>query len=94
MEYERDHKKHWLKGAGITGGLSSIIGKTGYFAWGCTNVITDTQDLYKEKLDDAKLHYLYNGEWRKLQIREETIKVRGGQDVKYNVRSTHRGPIM
>jgi len=53
-----------FKGAAISGGLTSIIGRTDYFSWGCTNVYTDTIDLYKEKLDDTKSKYLLDGVMR------------------------------
>lgn len=61
---------HNFKGAIIAGGLGSFVGQLDYFSWGCTNVYTDTQDLYKEKLDEKKENYMFDGEWRKLQVRE------------------------
>lgn len=59
-----------FKGAAISGGLTSIIGRTQYLAWGCTNVYTDTIDLYKEKLDETNTRYLYDGVWRDLRVRK------------------------
>ena len=69
MSYNNNHKKHSFSGASITGGLASIIGKSDYVSWGCTNVYTDNQDLYLEELNPAGTHYLLNGEWKKLTLR-------------------------
>jgi penicillin amidase len=52
LEYTKENGKQILfKGAGVCGALGNFIGRTPYASWGCTNVYTDTQDLYKEKLD-------------------------------------------
>lgn len=62
LEYSKEGGKNYsIKGAAIAGSLANIVGKTDYVAWGCTNVYTDTQDLYKEKLDESGQNYMYNG---------------------------------
>lgn len=81
-------------GAAISGGLSSNIGRTDFVSWGCTNIYTDTIDLYKEKLNEDKTEYLYDGIYRKLQTRKETIKIKGKPDLEIEVKHTHRGPII
>ena len=35
-----------------------------------------------------------DGEWRKLEISTETIKVKGADDVRIDIKKTHRGPII
>jgi penicillin amidase len=95
MEYvSTNGKVRTYKGAAITGGLNSLIGRTHYIAWGCTNVYTDTIDLYKEQLDETKTHYLFDGVMRKLKIRNEIIKVKGQPDVEFELKFTHRGPLL
>ena len=65
-------------------------------AWGFTNVMADTQDLFVERLnpDDARL-YDFDGEWRRAEvIREEvTVKGRGAPEV-LDVTVTHHGPVV
>jgi penicillin amidase len=49
-------------------------------------------DLYLERLDGDR--YQVDGAWRDLEVREETIRVAGGEDVTIRVRSTHHGPLL
>jgi acyl-homoserine lactone acylase PvdQ len=49
-----------------------------------TTIYTDNQDLYKEKIEDDK--YLVNGKWINLSQREEMIKVKGKESVKWVVK--------
>lgn len=95
MEYpKKDGKKFTLWAAAIAGSLANLIGKSNYISWGCTNVYTDTQDLYKEKLNDEKTHYLLDGEWKELKVRKEIIKISGSPDIIYEIKETHRGPLL
>jgi acyl-homoserine lactone acylase PvdQ len=65
-------------------GLTIIIGKGDYLTFGVTTIYTDNQDLYKEKIEDDK--YLVNGKWINLSQREEMIKVKGKESVKWVVK--------
>ena len=69
-----------------------VIGHNADIAWGFTNLGPDVSDLYLEKVDGDE--WLHDGERRALQIREEVIGVRGGEDVKIRVRSTAHGPLV
>jgi penicillin amidase len=72
-----------------------VLGHNGQIAWGFTNSSIDVQDCYLEELDESAQRYRdVGGEWRELETREETIRVRGGDDVKLVVRATRRGPII
>ena len=73
-----------------------IVGHNGHIAWGVTNLGPDVQDLYIEKLDDPAhpAQYQYKGEWQDLEIRYETIEVKGQDPVTLNVLATHHGPIV
>jgi acyl-homoserine-lactone acylase len=63
--------------AGIPG---ILIGFNGSLAWGMTQVMADTQDLFLEKLTliDGKLHYLHQDRWVPTTERTETFRVSGG----------------
>ena len=69
-----------------------VIGHNADIAWGFTNLGPDVSDLYLEKVvgDD----WIHDGERRPLRIREETIRVRDGEDVELRVRSTAHGPLL
>ena len=72
-----------------------VIGSNGHVAWGFTTTHGDTQDLYEEKIlaGDATQYETPNGP-QKLEIRRETIKVKGAADVALDMRSTRHGPII
>jgi penicillin amidase len=69
-----------------------IIGHNADIAWGFTNLGPDVSDLYLEKVEGDE--WLHDGERRSLRVREEVIRVRGGDDVTIRVRSTTHGPLV
>ncbi|MEW9553506.1 penicillin acylase family protein [Nonomuraea sp. NPDC050783] len=69
-----------------------VIGHNARIAWGFTNLGPDVADLFLEKVDGET--YLYKGERRRLETREEQIKVAGGSPVTIRVRSTVHGPLI
>jgi penicillin G amidase len=73
-----------------------VVGHNGRVAWGTSNLGPDTQDFYLERLDDPKApaRYEFRSEWHPLEVRRETIRVRGGAPVELAVRSTRHGPLM
>jgi penicillin amidase len=72
-----------------------VAGHNDRIAWGFTNVMVDNTDFYLEKLDpDHPDQYELNGEWRKIQVQKEEIKIKGGGAVQDELRFTHRGPII
>lgn len=81
-----------VTGFGFAGMPGVIIGHNADIAWGFTNLTTDVTDLYIESLEgDA---YWRDGELVPLEIRTETLKVAGGDDVELEIRSTGHGPIV
>ncbi|RME87039.1 MAG: penicillin acylase family protein, partial [Anaerolineae bacterium] len=70
------------------------IGHNAYIAWGVTNARPDVQDLFIETLNEDGTQYLFQGEWRDLTFREETIQVKGAEPVTLTVRITHHGPLV
>jgi penicillin amidase len=71
-----------------------VLGRTERHAWGFTNVSGDVQDLYVERLNDDATAAEVDGSWDPLSIRTETVRVRGGEPVTFEVRETRHGPIL
>ncbi|MGZ4450149.1 MAG: penicillin acylase family protein, partial [Nocardioides sp.] len=69
-----------------------VIGHNQQVAWGFTNLGPDVSDLYLEKVRGDR--WRYDGRWRPLRTRTETIKVAGSADVHLTVRSTRHGPLL
>ncbi len=69
-----------------------MIGHNADIAWGFTNLGADVADLSLEKVSGDR--WLYDGQWRALRTRTETIVVAGGDDVELTVRATAHGPLV
>ncbi len=84
-----------VAGAGFPGVPGVVLGHNNRIAWGLTNVGPDVQDLFSETVDPADpTHYLYKGQSLPFDVRQETIKVAGDNDVTIDVRSTVHGPVI
>ena len=81
-----------VAGFGFSGVPGVIIGHNDRIAWGFTNLTTDVTDLYLEKVDGDS--YWRDGALVPLEVRTETLKVAGGDDVELDIRSTVHGPII
>jgi len=83
-----------LRGITFPGRPGIIVGFNQHCAWAVTGLGGNRSDLYEEKLhpDNPDL-YLYRGRWEPLEKRIEMIKVKGGEDVSLEIRSTHHGVI-
>ncbi|MDW0118019.1 penicillin acylase family protein [Sporosarcina thermotolerans] len=78
--------------AGVPG---IILGHNEDIAWGVTNVGPDVQDLYIEIPNpENPTQFRYDGKWEQAEVRDETIKVKGDNDVPFKVIVTRHGPIM
>jgi penicillin amidase len=72
-----------------------VAGHNDRIAWGFTNVMVDNTDFYLERINPQNPHqYELNGSWKEMGVREEEIKVRGNQQVREELRFTHRGPVI
>lgn len=82
-------------GATIPGSPLIIIGFNHDIAWSETNVGADVMDWYTIKFRDAtRNEYSFEGQWKPVKRRVETVKVRGKPDVVDTVLYTHHGPIV
>ncbi|PFY70592.1 penicillin acylase family protein [Bacillus wiedmannii] len=78
--------------AGVPG---VILGHNDKIAWGVTNTGPDVQDLYIEKRNpNNENEFLYNDKWEKATVVDESIKVKGGKTIPYNVTVTRHGPVI
>ncbi|WP_040285687.1 penicillin acylase family protein [Sporosarcina koreensis] len=78
--------------AGIPG---IILGHNDTIAWGVTNVGPDVQDLYIEIPNpDDPTQFEYDGKWEQADVRDEPIKVKGEDDVPFEVLVTRHGPVI
>ncbi len=80
-------------GTTLPGVPSIVLGRNAHFAWGFTNTGPDVQDLYIERLDGAG-NYLTPEGPKPFALRDEVIKVRGGEDVHLQVRVSRHGPVI
>ena len=80
-------------GGTIVGTPSIAVGRTNNFAWGLTTSRIDNIDLWEEEINDDFTKYKVDGEWRQIKKVTESIKVRGGKTIEFEVGFTHRGPI-
>jgi len=84
-----------VSGVVLPGQPLVVAGHNQSIAWGLTNVTVDDADLYLETLNpDDPTKYLFNGEWLDLEIRQESIAVKGGRVEERELRFTHRGPVL
>ena len=70
-----------------------IIGHNADIAWGFTNLGPDVTDLYLEQTEGDD-RYVRDGESQALEVRTETIEVRGADDVELRVRESVHGPLI
>ncbi len=83
-----------VTGVAVPGQPFVICGHNDSIAWGMTNVYVDDLDFYAETLNKDSTHYLLNGEWRALLVKEEIIKTKEGIDIIEKLKFTHRGPLI
>ena len=69
-----------------------IIGQNHQIAWGLTNLDPDVTDFYLEETRGNLVRR--ESEFVPLQVREEVIRVAGGEEVPLQVRESTHGPIV
>jgi penicillin amidase len=83
----------FVRGASLPGMPGVYMGQNNDVCWTFTNVMADVQDLFVERIEDGR--YLFEGEWRPLEVVREEIAVKGREQPEaLEVRSTHHGPIV
>ncbi len=93
-----------VHGAMLVGLPVVVFGRNASIAWGGTNLMADTQDLFLEQVDpDDRARYRTPDGWRAFETREETIVVQQDfpaqlrnplQPLRIRVRSSRHGPLI
>jgi penicillin amidase len=85
-----------VSGATLPHTPDPVYCQTRYAAWGFTNVMADTQDLFVERFNETDRRlYEFEGEWRPAEIVREDIRVKGrSKPETLEVTITHHGPIV
>lgn len=92
-----------VSGMGLVGLPLVVLGRNDRIAWGGTNMMADTQDLFFERADGTGTHYDANGTWVAFDKRVESIDIRPRfpqalrkryAPVTVIVRSTRHGPVI
>ena len=94
-EYHFSGKTFNARGIGVPGSPILLIGFTPHVAWGLTALGADQADLFLLKTDPNRPdQYSFDGQWRDMEVRTETIRVRNGRPRTLTLRQTHLGPVV
>ena len=84
-----------VKGFSLPGTPGIVVGHNDRIAWGFTNNGADVLDLYIETFNPAHPdEYRVNGQWRKADVFDDVIHVKGAPDETYRVVVTRHGPVV
>lgn len=87
------HNGRTVRGASMPGMPGVYMGQNDDVCWTFTNVMADVEDLFIERVEGDR--YLFEEEWRPLEIVREEIPVKGRDAPEVlDVRVTHHGPIV
>jgi len=94
-EFHVSGKTFNARGIGVPGSPNILIGFTENVAWGLTALGADQADLFVLKTDpNHPNQYLFDGQWRNMEVHTETIKVKDGRERTITFRQTHLGPVV
>ena len=84
-----------LYGNYLSGVPFALTGHNRHLAVGLTMLENDDIDFYKEKLNpDNPNQVWFVDYWEDLDVRKEIIKVKGGKDIEFEVKTSRHGPIV
>ena len=73
----------------------ALTGHNRHMAWGLTMFENDDIDFYQETLNpDNPNQVKFKDQWENMETREEVIKVKDGEDLVFEVKTTRHGPIV
>jgi penicillin amidase len=71
------------------------FGHNRHVAWCVTHAMADYQDVFVERFDPTDpTRYEFRGEWRRAEVRHETVHARGSGPVDVAITVTHHGPVV
>lgn len=82
-----------VAGVSLPGLPFVIVGHNQRIAWGFTNVGSAVTDLYVENFNEDGEYQAPDG-WKKAEHRQETVHVKGDDDVHLDVVLTRHGPVI
>jgi len=84
-----------VTGVVLPGSPFIVAGHNDSVAWGMTNVMVDDMDFYLETTNpDNPKQYMFNGEWKEMNVSKEKILIKGGEIIEKEIYYTHRGPVI
>lgn len=82
-------------GAAYPGAPPVVFGRTQGAAWGRTNNVASTRDLYHEEIDTGNpQRYRAGRAWKSFESTRERIEVKGAEAHELTLRRTVRGPVV
>lgn len=86
---------HSFYGNFLPGVPAAMVGHNSFSGWGLTMFENDDTDFYTEIINpENPSECRFKGEWTKLEVRKEKIKVKDGENLDIEVRTTPHGPII
>ena len=80
-----------IAGMSFPGSPGVVIGHNADLAWGFTNLMIDDNDVFLERVNEDGSAVLRGDQWLPIEVRDSTIKVKGGADVPFSVKKTDIG---
>ncbi|MFN8353001.1 MAG: penicillin acylase family protein [Spirosomataceae bacterium] len=79
----------------IAGTPFGALGHNQHGGWGITMFENDDVDFFREKLNPQNANQVwYKDHWEELAVRQEVIKVKGGDDVPLSVKTSRHGILI
>ena len=94
-EAHLEYPGHRSYGNYLAGVPFPVIGHNEHMALGLTMFENDDIDFYVEQLNPENPNQVrFKDEWEDLKVRKEVLKVKGGEDVEFEVKASRHGPIV
>lgn len=81
-------------GMSFPGTPTVVIGRGPDVAWAFTNLYVDDVDVFVEQLDPSGARVRRGDGWREIEVERETIRVKDGEAVEVEVKTTDRGVFL
>ena len=83
-----------VSGMTIPGVPGVVLGRSEHLAWAFTNLYLDDVDLFLERVDATNTKVLRGALWVPIRVETEVIRLDDGEEVRFEARSTDRGPLL